>query len=291
MQTKTTPMKKADAHSPELPQLSDKAEAILKGAIQEFLVHGYAATTMDRVSATAGVSKATVYNHFQDKESLFSALVERLTQKDYQEALNPDAPEFWEGEAAEVLRRLAIAILAKVKHQPEFRDLVRLIIGESGRFPVLAKIFVRNIDKKIYKHLAQYLESRDELQLPDPEAAARVFIGALVHFVILQDMLQAQDIMPMESDRLIDTLVYLLTLNQTEKSADRYAGTRQKSSRRKRSASGKFEPDYQREPKRLRSLRLTDTAWEQLDAIARTHQLTRSEAIELFARNGKLDLD
>ena len=34
-----------------------KAEQILQGAMQEFLQHGYTATSMARIAATAGVSK------------------------------------------------------------------------------------------------------------------------------------------------------------------------------------------------------------------------------------------
>lgn len=51
----------------------------MQGAIQVFLKKGYAKTSMDRVSAAAGVSKQTIYSHFQDKEGLFKALIERLT--------------------------------------------------------------------------------------------------------------------------------------------------------------------------------------------------------------------
>ncbi|HAG84596.1 MAG TPA: TetR/AcrR family transcriptional regulator, partial [Cyanobacteria bacterium UBA12227] len=51
---------------------------------------------------------------------------------------------------------------------------------------------------------------------------------------------------------------------------------------------GKFERDYH-EPKHLRSLRLTNTAWENLDAIAHKNNLNRSELIELLARGVKFD--
>ncbi|HAG82353.1 MAG TPA: TetR family transcriptional regulator, partial [Cyanobacteria bacterium UBA12227] len=52
-------MKKPKSVERELS--AEKTEAILDGAMQEFLAHGYAATSMDKVAATAGVSKATVY--------------------------------------------------------------------------------------------------------------------------------------------------------------------------------------------------------------------------------------
>lgn len=86
-------------------------------------------------------------------------------------------------------------------------------------------------------------------------------------------------------------LINLLTSNQLPKTpnANQYSGTRQKSPRRKRNASGKFQMDYGCEPKHLRSIRLTDTAWEKLAELAAKNSLTRSEAIEIFARNGALD--
>ncbi|MFM2305164.1 MAG: hypothetical protein RLZZ135_2577, partial [Cyanobacteriota bacterium] len=71
-------------------QLSaDKAAAILAGGMQEFLAHGYAGTSMDRVATAAGVSKATVYSHFQDKEGLFVALIEQLVQGEFRSIFDP----------------------------------------------------------------------------------------------------------------------------------------------------------------------------------------------------------
>ena len=74
-------------------QLSpEKAEAILAGGMQEFLAHGYAGTSMDRIATAAGVSKATVYSHFQDKEGLFTALIEQLVQGKFRSLFEP-SPE------------------------------------------------------------------------------------------------------------------------------------------------------------------------------------------------------
>ncbi len=69
---------------------------------------------------------------------------------------------------------------------------------------------------------------------------------------------------------------------------DKYSGPRQKSQRRPRTSDGKFETDYGDSPKRLRSIRLTDEAWEKLMEIAEKNQVTRSEVIEIFARGGDL---
>ncbi|MEC4814934.1 MAG: TetR/AcrR family transcriptional regulator [Scytonema sp. PMC 1069.18] len=261
------------------PQLSEKAEAILTGAIQEFLVHGFAATTMDGVASAAGVSKTTVYSYFQDKESLFLALIERLIKQKYHRVFNPQKAQSMQVEASIVLRRLANGMLEVMMGDQEALGLLRIIIGESGRFPQLAQAFLRDFQKSVLKDLSQFFESRTELNLPDAEVAARIFMGTFMHFVMTSEVLHGKDIMPIERDRLIDNLIYLLTSNQT------VAATKHKSHRRNRSDSGQFEQDYESEQKRLRSMRLTDTAWEKLALIAEENQLSRSEVIEIFARS------
>ncbi len=271
-------------------QSVEKVEAILRGAMQEFLTHGFAATTMDKVTAAAGVSKTTVYSYFQDKEKLFIALIERLITT-HECVLNEQSPEIFQGEPAEVLAALANYFLdqfsKKVSDTPEFLDLMRLMIGESGRFPMLAQHMVSCIDKSIVQIVTQYLCSQPELQLTDPEATTRIFLGAMVHFTMIEYMLQSGEVMPMERERLVNCLVSLIVAKQ-KNDGDRYAALRDKSSRRKRSSSGKFERDCQ-EPKNSRSLRITDTAWENLDVIAQKNNLSRSELIERFARGEKFD--
>ncbi|WP_414551190.1 TetR/AcrR family transcriptional regulator [Anabaena sp. CCY 0017] len=286
-------MKKKQPKSNQVERLlsPEKVDAIFAGAMQEFLANGYTATTMDKVTAAAGVSKTTVYSYFQDKERLFIALISRLAQENFRAVFNPQDPHFLEGEPRIVLHRLATKILERINDEQEVLNLVRLIIGESGRFPLLAQEFVRNVDKPALELLTQYFINHPELQLPDPGVAARIFLGTLIHFTIIQNMLQSHQLLPMERDRLIDHLINLITSNQTPNppTVNQYSGTVQKSPRRKRTAAGKFKMDYGREPKHLRSMRLTDTAWEKLAKLADENNLTRSEAIEIFARNGTLD--
>ena len=63
--------------SPALGRPKDlkKREAILASATQLFLELGYEGSSMDKIAKLAGVSKLTVYNHFQDKEHLFGAAI------------------------------------------------------------------------------------------------------------------------------------------------------------------------------------------------------------------------
>ncbi|MBD1888918.1 TetR/AcrR family transcriptional regulator [Coleofasciculus sp. FACHB-SPT9] len=200
-------MRQTKMTEPKQDGLGEKAEQILTGAMQEFLVHGYAATSMDRVAKAAGVSKATVYSYFQDKEGLFTALIQRFAYRKLsiiQRSLLP------EGDGRVMLRQLLTKALNEIICDSEEIALLRLIIGESGRFPELAQIFVRTLVKPGVETLSQYLASSPNLKIADPEATARIFLGALVHFMMVQKMLHGQDILPMESDRLIDSLMNLL---------------------------------------------------------------------------------
>lgn len=187
---------------------AEKTQAILDGAMQEFLANGYAGTSMDKVAAAAGVSKATVYSHFQDKEGLFTALMQRLACE--KELFSLEKLQSAQDDPASFLKRFASAMLDNVAADPQMITFLRIIIGESGRFPELARAFVQNIEKPALDMLAQYFASHPELQLPDPDVAARMFIGTLVHFVLLRYVLHSGDIAPMERDRLLDNVLHLI---------------------------------------------------------------------------------
>lgn len=198
-------------------QLSpEKTEAILAGGMQEFLAHGYAATSMDRVAIAAKVSKATVYSHFQDKESLFVALIQRLVEQKFQSIFGTADAQILQMAPEVVLRSFANRALDLGSSEPQFLNFMRLIIGESGRFPQLARTFVRNIEQTAFSRLCQYFRNCPYLKLSDPEATARIFVGSIVHFLIVQEMLHGKDIVPMERDRIIDNLIAMILNNQSE---------------------------------------------------------------------------
>ena len=191
-----------------------KRSAILKGAMEEFLQNGYAATSMDKVAKSAGVSKATVYSHFGDKENLFNAVIQDLVKDKFQQVMGLENPQSLEQDPQIVLSALATRMLDRAKSDRSFRDFMRIIIGESGRFPELAKAYVNNVAKPTIDILSKYFKSHPALKLEDPEATVRVMMGTMVYFVMLQEMLHGKDIVPLEGDRVIKTLTNLITKNQ-----------------------------------------------------------------------------
>ncbi|MGF1458223.1 MAG: TetR/AcrR family transcriptional regulator [Leptolyngbyaceae cyanobacterium] len=186
---------------------SDKAAQILNGALQEFLAHGYAGTSMDRVATTAGVSKPTVYNHFQDKEGLFRALVQKIARERCQIKFNPDG---FGDPPAESLPRLLGLMVETIADDHEYQDFVRLVIGESGRFPELARTFVTYLSKPGLELMQTYLEQHPEFGFADSQAIAQIILGSVVYMCLTQHILHGRDIMPLSKEHYIETMVGLM---------------------------------------------------------------------------------
>src|ERR1700758_715770 len=56
-------------------------EALIHAAIELFTAHGYEATTVEQISAAAGVAPRTFFHHFATKDDiLFDGYAERLVE-------------------------------------------------------------------------------------------------------------------------------------------------------------------------------------------------------------------
>jgi AcrR family transcriptional regulator len=199
------------SNSPGRQKSNEKAAAILEGAMREFLTHGYAATNMDGVAAAAKVSKATVYRYFQDKESLFAALVKRLAEEKYRTVFNPFNDKILKEEPKIFLHRLATKVLETAGQDPQMQAFLRTIIGESGRFPELSHPYLENLARPVLETLSKYFASRAEFAGKDAEVLARSFMGSIIYFVLLQEILNGKKSLPMERDRFVAGLVELFS--------------------------------------------------------------------------------
>jgi len=104
-----------------------KRAAILEAAVAEFRQAGYEATSMDRIAATAGVSKRTVYNHFPSKEELFAQILHQLWERSMSSvdlSYRKDRP------LREQLHELVQQKLALL-HDEAFIDLARVAIAAA----------------------------------------------------------------------------------------------------------------------------------------------------------------
>ena len=56
----------------------ERRVTLLRAAAEAFAHAGYAATSMDEIAATAGITKLIVYRHFESKEVLYRAVLEQV---------------------------------------------------------------------------------------------------------------------------------------------------------------------------------------------------------------------
>lgn len=68
-------------------------------------------------------------------------------------------------------------------------------------------MLLTTIEKTVFNTLCKYFRSCSQLNLSASGATARIFVVTLVHYLIVQEMLQDRDILPMERDRLVEKLV------------------------------------------------------------------------------------
>jgi AcrR family transcriptional regulator len=175
-----------------------KRRTILDAATTVFLVNGYVGTSMDEIAALARVSKQTVYKHFSDQESLFTAIVTAAVD----DAGDPVAAEVAAlGESEDLaadLRALARALLGRVM-QPQLMQLRRLVIGEAGRFPELGRAFFEHgAGRTIEALTASFvrLEERGLLRADDPQLAAAHFNWLVMAAPVNRAMLLGDDAIP-----------------------------------------------------------------------------------------------
>ncbi len=187
------------------PHLPAKAQQILRGALPEFLKNGYTRTSMDKIAKVAGVSKQTLYNHFSDKEALFTALIKQIGSQKFKLVWSQPLT----GEPQQVLTELGWRILEQVNDR-EHLSFVRLLIAESEQHPELSQLFLQNVAQPAIAILTDYFQEHPELKISDPEVTARIFVGTLIHHLLTQEMLHGKEIMPMSPERLIKNLVDLV---------------------------------------------------------------------------------
>ena len=110
-------------------------ERILVAATELFLAEGYGSTSIEAVAKRAGVSKRTLYDRFDDKTVLFTAVVHRIIA---QIRPPPEVPLVEGATLADILQRLALLIL-RAALSPQAIALHRLVNAESARFPELVR--------------------------------------------------------------------------------------------------------------------------------------------------------
>jgi AcrR family transcriptional regulator len=119
------------APPPEV-RLPLQRDRLLRAAAVEFARHGYAGTSSESISRRAGMSKATFYEHFANKEDCMLALFD-LAVSVVQDAM-AQAAAGAPGDAHERIKAGTRAFLTSLSEHPEFaQTLLVEIIGAGPR--------------------------------------------------------------------------------------------------------------------------------------------------------------
>ncbi|SEC28553.1 transcriptional regulator, TetR family [Pseudomonas mohnii] len=157
-----------------------KREAIIQAAIAEFRANGFDITSMDKIAATAGVSKRTVYNHFPSKEELFAEILNQLWARLTAEKETP----YQTGLALrDQLRPLLMAKL-RMLGDDNFLDLARVAIAATIHSPERAQDMVARLGER-EESLTVWIRAAQadgRLKAVDPAFAAQQVQGLLKSF-------------------------------------------------------------------------------------------------------------
>ncbi|KAA5543046.1 TetR/AcrR family transcriptional regulator [Roseiconus nitratireducens] len=167
-----------------------KRAAILAGAVEAFAECGFEHANMDLIAENAGVSKRTVYNHFESKDQLFFAVVEEVKRRSRSigtlvfrrdEKLASQLQEFGrrvvDFHCDPPTRRLGRVILSRILERPQ---IASELFGES-------KLFEEELRGWI-----QAATDGEMLCCSDVHLAARQFLGLLETFVIWPQLIRGE---------------------------------------------------------------------------------------------------
>ena len=184
-----------------------KFAQVLEGAREVFLAEGFSASNMDHVAKASGVSKATLYSYFPDKESMFIVVFQTECMRQADEAMaqidQSETPDV-------VLRNAGQHLLASITSEFGQR-MFRMCVSECDRFPELGPAFYKSGPMIIRQTLGEYLKTATtagQLNVTDFDLAADQFVELCKTDIFPKMMFGVQTVFEKaELDRIVDGAV------------------------------------------------------------------------------------
>ncbi|MEM6161270.1 helix-turn-helix domain-containing protein [Erwinia sp. P6884] len=148
---------------------------LIAAARKTFAEKGFAASSMDELTASAGLTRGALYHNFGDKRGLLAAVVAQLDGEMAQRAkeVASTATEGWERLVAEGSAYIRMAL------DPEVQRIVLLdgpaFLGDPSSWPS------QNACLEATRHAVAEMVSKGILKPVDVEAAARLLNGAALN--------------------------------------------------------------------------------------------------------------
>lgn len=158
-----------------------KRLSILEAAADVFCREGFSGASIDEIAAEACVSRQTIYNHYREKETLFTAVVEDVMDRSNAALFSvlatfPDTADNLENELTAFAVRLNQSCLCN--HDGKF--LRKLVYSEGERYPHLFETWRQHGPGKVGSALAALfsrLAHKGVLAIDDLDLAARQFLA------------------------------------------------------------------------------------------------------------------
>lgn len=163
--------------NPKAALMARKRAALVAAAETAFLERGYGGASVNDIAAAAGVSIKTLYRHFDDKDDLFSAVMQAAcgrTERD-------KAPAWYALPPGEALPQAGKEYLRHLL-SPDQLALYRVVVRDAHRFPELGRRYHEVTAGGRDAVFAAYLDlwcGREGWAVRDKHGAAQVFAALL----------------------------------------------------------------------------------------------------------------
>jgi AcrR family transcriptional regulator len=185
---------------------AEQQRMVLDGAVQLFEGSDLQSITLDRLARTSGISMFDIVRHYQSRENILSAVLERELEL---MAAAAHAPELrMPGETLrDELHVLAGVILQEYRSRVPF---LRRLLAQSLDDPQVGALFYRCFIVQGRRLFTEFLNTRKDLgELRndlDVEAAAAVFLAALTSPVLLIEVFGGREVETLDDDRLLASI-------------------------------------------------------------------------------------
>lgn len=173
-------------HTPRIWDLGEMAKTraetmeanrakLIAAARKDFARKGYAAASMDELTAKVGLTRGALYHNFGDKRGLLAAVVDQIDSEMALRAQRVGARkgDDWQGLLAEGAAYIKMAL------EPEVQRIVLLdgpaVLGDPSRWPSQSSCL------QATRRTVERLIAQGTLKPVDAEAAARLLCGAALN--------------------------------------------------------------------------------------------------------------
>lgn len=193
----------------DVSDADQKERVILAAAKVLFLDLGYAATSMDLLAQKAHVSKTTLYTRFPSKAALFGAVIDAECRS---RGMNFRSDDLRDLPLADALRFVGYRLSA-LMWSPEAVRMEQVLLGESNRFPEIARIFHDLAPLRLCETLGEFFEQRvaqGEISATDPRFVAEQFLASMKGWTYREVLFGLRD-QPSDAEReaVVDATVDL----------------------------------------------------------------------------------